>query len=108
MIGAVLLSLISCQKRPIACFKPYSTVADTIKQGTTVNFNAACSQNATVYNWKIVSRAKDSVIFQQNNSIQLSYTFSELGQFGVFLYVENPNNKDNYRYSSDFYDVVVQ
>lgn len=108
ILGAVLLSTISCQKKPVACFKPYSSVADSIERGTILNFDATCSENASVYNWQIVSRDKDSAIFKLNNSTKLNYTFAEPGKFGIFLYVENPNNKDNYRYSSEFYDVVVK
>lgn len=108
VIATLVLSTFSCQKRPIACFKPYSSVADSIERGTTVNFDATCSENASVYNWQIVSRAKDSVIFKLNNSTKVTYTFTEPGKFGIFLNVENPNNKNNYRYSSDFYDLVVK
>jgi len=46
----LIAALHSCKNAPIACFT-VTTPADSIKVGHTVNFDPACSSDATSYYW---------------------------------------------------------
>lgn len=104
----VLLLLSSCGKLPKPCVTPVLTQQDTVAAGTTLTFNAACSENATKYDWKIVDRQLDSVVHETNNSVTLTYQFNTPGQMAVFLYLTNENNPEHRRYASDFWDFYVK